>query len=100
MVVLVVKNLPSNARDARDTSLIPGSGRYPGEGNGNLFQYFCLENSMDREAWQAKSMGSQRIGHNWAHTYRNNEILKIWKRWQLNEAMKIKLKLVCVTGSL
>ena len=49
---LVVKNLPASARDARDTSLIPGSGRSPGVGNGNPFQYSCLENSMDRGAWQ------------------------------------------------
>ena len=33
--------------------LIPGSGRSPGTGNGNLFQYSCLENSMDRGAWWA-----------------------------------------------
>ena len=52
----MVKNLPANAEnagDTRDTGLIPGSGRYPGEGNGNSPQYSCLENSMDREAWQA-----------------------------------------------
>ena len=39
--------------DAEDTGLIPGSGRFPGKGNGNPFQYSCLENSMDRGAWQA-----------------------------------------------
>jgi len=50
---LVVKNLPASARDARDMSLIPGSGRSPGVGNGNPFQYSCLENSMDKEAWWA-----------------------------------------------
>ena len=44
----VVKNLPANARD---TGLIPGSGRYPGVGN--PLQYFCRENSMDRGAWWA-----------------------------------------------
>ena len=49
----VVKNSPANAGDARDVSLIPGSGRPPGVGNGNLLQYSCLENSMDRGAWQA-----------------------------------------------
>ena len=46
----MVKNLPANERD---TSLIPGLERSPGEGNGNLLQYSCLENSMDRKAWQA-----------------------------------------------
>ena len=48
----VVKNLPASIGDAGDTSLIPGSGRFPGEGNGNPLQYSCLENSMDRGAWQ------------------------------------------------
>ena len=52
-VVLVVKNLPANARDIRDAGLIPGSGRSPGEGNGNPLQYSCLENPMDRGGWWA-----------------------------------------------
>ena len=43
----VVKNLPANAGD---TGSLPGSGRSPGEGNGNPFQYSCLENPMDRGA--------------------------------------------------
>ena len=42
-----------SACNAEDLGLIPGSGRSPGEGNGNPFQYSCLENSMDRGAWQA-----------------------------------------------
>ena len=42
-----------SAFNAGDQGLIPGSGRYPGEGNGNPLQYSCLQNSMDREAWQA-----------------------------------------------
>ena len=50
-VALMVKNLPANAGDIRDTGSIPGLGRYPGEGLGNLLQYSCLENSMDRGAW-------------------------------------------------
>ena len=49
----MVKNLPAEAGDARDLGLIPGSGRSPGEGNGNPLQYSCLENSMERGAWQA-----------------------------------------------
>ena len=49
----VVKNLPVNAGDTRDTSLIPGSGRSPRGENGNPLQYSCLENSMERGAWQA-----------------------------------------------
>ena len=51
--MLVVKNPPANAGDARDVGLIPGSGRSPGEGSGNPLQYSCLGNPMDRGAWQA-----------------------------------------------
>ena len=53
----MVKNLPANAEDARDTGLIPGLGRSLREGNGNPLQYFCLENSMDRGAWRAIVQG-------------------------------------------
>ena len=56
-VVLVVKNLPANVGDARDVGSIPGSGISPGEGNGNPFQYLCLENSIDRRIWQAEEPG-------------------------------------------
>ena len=49
----MVKNLPTNAGDTGDTCSIPGSGRSPGERNGNPHQYSCLENSMDRGAWWA-----------------------------------------------
>ena len=51
--VLVVKNPPANAGDARDMGSIPGLGRSPGVGNGNPLQYFGLENPMDRGAWWA-----------------------------------------------
>ena len=54
-VTLVVKNSPTNAGDIRDAGLIPESGRYPGEGNGNPLQYSCLENSMNRGAWAGYS---------------------------------------------
>ena len=50
---LVVKNLPACAGDIRDVGSIPGLGRFPGGGHGNLLQYSCLENPMDREAWWA-----------------------------------------------
>ena len=49
-VALVVKNLPANAGDIRDMGLIPGLGKSPGVGNVTLFQYSCLENSMNRGA--------------------------------------------------
>ena len=52
-VALEVKNPPVNAGVIGDASLIPGWGRSPGGEHGNLFQYSCLENPMDRRAWQA-----------------------------------------------
>ena len=55
-----------SACNAGDTSSVPGLERSPGEGNGNPFQYSCLENSMNRGAWQATALGSERVGHNWA----------------------------------
>ena len=53
----VVKYLPANAGDV---SSIPGSGRFPGGGNCNPLQYSCLENPLDRGAWQATSVVSQK----------------------------------------
>ena len=50
---LVVRNLPANAGDIRDTGSIPESGRSPGEGDGYSLQCSCLEKSKDREAWWA-----------------------------------------------
>ena len=64
LVVQWLKNLPTNAGVASDTSSIPGSGRCSGEGNGNPHQYSCLENSMDRGA-----IGSQRVRHDRVHTH-------------------------------
>ena len=52
-----VKNPPANAVAAGDSGLILGSGRSPGGGNGNLLQYSCLGNPMDRGAWQAAVHG-------------------------------------------
>ena len=56
-VALVVKNLPANAEDRRDTGSIPELGRSPIGGNGNPLQYPCLGNPMDREAWRATVCG-------------------------------------------
>ena len=50
--------------NAGEAGLIPGWRRSPGEGNGNSLQYSYLGNPMDRGAWKATVMGSQRIGHN------------------------------------
>ena len=51
------KTLPANTEDIRDEGSIPGLGRSPGEGNGNLPQYSCLGNPMDRGAWKATVYG-------------------------------------------
>ena len=53
----VVKNLPANAGNARDMGSILMSGRSIRVGNGNPFQYSCLENSMDRGAWWVIVLG-------------------------------------------
>ena len=52
-----VKNLPASAGDIRDMASVLGSGRYPGEGNSNPFQYSCQKNPMDRGTWRAKVHG-------------------------------------------
>ena len=52
------RSLAASAEDARDMVSIPGSGRPPGEGNGNPLQYSCLENSVNRGAWQATVHGA------------------------------------------
>ena len=54
----MVKNPPTNAGDEGDVGSILGSGRSPGEGNGNPFQYACLESLVDREAWWATVYGA------------------------------------------
>ena len=59
----MVRNPPANSGDKGDAGLIPGSGRSPGEGNGNTLQYSCLENPMDRGPGRAAVHGSQRVGH-------------------------------------
>ena len=53
----MVKNLPANAGDERDSGLIPGWGRSPGGGNSNPLWGSCLENSLDRGACQATVLG-------------------------------------------
>ena len=56
----MVKNPPANAGDPGS---LPGSGRSPGEGNGNPLQYSCLENPKDGGAWWATVHGVARVGH-------------------------------------
>ena len=60
----MVKNLPANSGESGDVGSIPGSGRSPGEGNGNPLQYSSLENSWAEETGRLQSMGSQRMRYN------------------------------------
>ena len=76
----VVKNPPAIAGDTGNIASIPGSERSPGEGNGNLFQYSCQDNPMDRRAWQATVHGvtkSQTQPSDWAFTH--NKLEDQWK---------------------
>ena len=60
----MVKNLSANTGDIRDVGWISGLGRSPGGGHGKPLQYSCLENLMDRGAWQLAVLGSHRAGYN------------------------------------
>ena len=62
-VALVVKNLPANAGDLRDSGSIPGLERSPKGGHGNPLQYSCLENLWTEEAGRLYSLGSKRVRH-------------------------------------
>ena len=66
----LVKSLPAIAGATGDAGLIPGLGRSPGGGRGNMLQYSCLENPMDRGAWCLQSTGPQRWTHlKWVSTH-------------------------------
>ena len=58
----MVKNLPANAGDVRDMGSVLGSGKSPGEGNGNALQYSSWENPMDGGAWWATIHGVTKSG--------------------------------------
>ena len=62
----MVNNPPANAGDARNAGSIPVLGRCSGVRNGNSFQYSCMENSMDRGAWQATVHRVTRVRHDLA----------------------------------
>ena len=63
---ILSSNGKESACNAGDQGSIPGSGRSPEEVNGNPFQYSCLENPMDRGAWQATVNSVARVGHDLA----------------------------------
>ena len=82
----VVKNPPANAGNVRDKGLILGSGKSPGGGHGSALQYSCLENPMDRGAWQATA---QRVTKNqtWlgnlvrTHAHTANSVNSMYRDW-------------------
>ena len=82
---LVLKNTPVNAEAVRDVCSLPGSGRSPGEGNGNPLLYSCLENLIDRGAWQATVHSVTKSGHDWA-TKHTHIFLKNWNLSLLGKA--------------
>ena len=74
----MVKDRPVDERDAGDSDLIPGLGRYSGGGNGNPLQYSCLATPMDREAWKATVHGvteSDMTKHTLAHIQTQQNML-------------------------
>ena len=74
----VVKNMPDHARDVGS---IPGSGRFPGEGNGNPLQYSCLGNPWTEEPGGLQSMGSHSVRHSWSDGARTHIILNSHIIW-------------------
>ena len=61
-MALMVKNSTANAGKVRDKGSIPRSGRFPRGGHGNPLQYYCLENPMEKGAWQATA---HRVAKSW-----------------------------------
>ena len=83
----LVKNQPANVEDTRDVGSIPGSGRSPGEGNGNLLQYSSLENPMDRGVWRAA-----------VHGVAESKLLRMVHNWDLFEEPVCLLKVRATVG--
>ena len=81
----MVKHLPANAGDTRDTSLIPGLERSLEEGNGNSLQYSCLGNPMDTGAY----VGLQRVGHDFATEHAHNSETQCYKILEEGERIAI-----------
>ena len=89
----MVKNPPAKAGETRDVGgPIPGSGRSPGVGNGSPFQYSCLENPMDRGAWQTTIHG---IAKSWTwlrtHTHTHTHLIILSFFWTLQASLVSQL---------
>ena len=99
MVVLTVKHLPASAGDLRNSGSIPALGRAPGGGHGNPLQYSCLENPMDRGAWQATvhrvaesdttEATEHTTQHVWAHTHNCDRFSLLYGRTQHNTVKQL-----------
>ena len=80
-MALVVKNLLANVQDVRDAGSIPGLGRSPGEGHGSLLQHSCLENPINRGAWQNTvhrvTQGQTQLKRFSTHT--NQKVARWWQ---------------------
>ena len=90
------KESPANAGDTRKAGLIPGSGRFSGEGDGNAFQHSCQENSEDREDWSAKVHGvrksQERHTHLPFHWVGSSRILaSAWINWAFYSGLLVPL---------
>ena len=79
------KESSCNAGAAGGMGWTPGLGRSPGGGHGNPLQYSCLQNPMDRGAWRATVMWSQRVGHGWCDLTCTHAWQPYWrnKEWGL-----------------
>ena len=91
------KQSTCNAEDAVDVGSTPGSGRSSGGGNGNPLQYFCLENPMDRGAWQATIHGvaksQTRLSYTEHKHLKFHSCCSIWQESQDSEGEKVDLEL-------
>ena len=85
---MLTQTVKKSACHAGEPGLIPGLGRSLGEGNGSPLECSCLENSMDRGAWQAIVHRSQRVRHNWA-TFTQTLTSSMW--WLYICSLKLSL---------
>ena len=93
----MVKNLPANTGDLRDVDSISGSGRTPRGGHGNPLQYSCLENPMDRGAWQATVHG---VAKSWTQLKQLGTHIKLFIHLLIQSLfIKHALNVYCVLGT-